>query len=207
MRTRAPVAYDRLGHGTLQCHRRAELREAPMVQSGHDLNPYVARYIGAELWSDGGRISLHLRSARRQAGRDRAERAGRAGDRGSCRHAVCARHGDNRGHAGMGGDPRGDGAATCKIAGIVCAGHRPPRYQQWGIGRRALSEHCCGCSTPPARGRTCWSSRDQWPRVPACGVRLACLVDVANAWHIVQIESPSRAPCHRGRQGLRGRSC
>src|SRR6266536_4499153 len=39
-----------------------------------------------------GRLSLHLRSARRQAARDRAERAGTPGDYGRCRLAVYAGH-------------------------------------------------------------------------------------------------------------------
>jgi hypothetical protein len=115
--------------------------------------------------------------------------------------------GDSRGQVGMGRDPRGDGGATCKIAGIVYAGRRPPRYQQCGMA----AVHCQSIvAAVPLHRR---EAAPAGPRaISGLASRhvvegLACLVDVANAWHILQIESPRRAPCHRGRQDLRGRSC
>src|SRR5829696_7271848 len=48
-------------------------------------------------------ISIHFRSAPRQAARDRAERAGTPGDDRSCRQAVHARHGGSPGPGGDGG--------------------------------------------------------------------------------------------------------
>jgi hypothetical protein len=61
----------------LQRQRRGELQSAQWSSRPTDSNPYIARYVSAELWSDGDRISLHFRSARRQAARDGAERRGR----------------------------------------------------------------------------------------------------------------------------------
>ena len=59
--------------------------------SPHRLEPWVAPIV-VELWSDGGRVSLRLPSARRRAARDGPKRAGTPSDGGSCRQAVCARH-------------------------------------------------------------------------------------------------------------------
>ena len=49
---------------------------------------------------DVGRISLHFRSARRQAARDGAEQAGTPSDDRGCQPAVCARHGRDRDQGG-----------------------------------------------------------------------------------------------------------
>jgi hypothetical protein len=57
------------------------------------LESLVACLIGTECWSSGGRDSLHLPFARRQAARDRLERAGTASDGRGRRQAVRARHG------------------------------------------------------------------------------------------------------------------
>jgi hypothetical protein len=60
--------------------------------------------VGVELWSDGGRDSLHLPSARRSAAQDGPERAGTPRAGRSCRQGVCARH-ERR--SGPGGDGQG----------------------------------------------------------------------------------------------------
>jgi hypothetical protein len=69
--------------------------------------------------------SLRLPSTRRQAARDRAERAGTPSDGRSCRPVVCARHERCSGTGRDEGDPRVTGAATCKIAGIAYTGSNP----------------------------------------------------------------------------------
>jgi hypothetical protein len=50
---------------------------------------------------------------------------GTPSDSGGCRQVFCARHGANRDQMGTGRDPRGDGAVTCKIAGIAYTGSNP----------------------------------------------------------------------------------
>jgi hypothetical protein len=70
-------------------------------------------------------ISLRLPSARRWAARDRAERAGTPGDDRSCRQLFMHVMAVVRDQAGMAGDSRGAGAATCKIAGIAYTGSNP----------------------------------------------------------------------------------
>jgi hypothetical protein len=70
-------------------------------------------------------ISLRLPSARRWAARDRAERAGTPGDGRSCRQLFMQVTAVVRDQAGMAGDLRGAGAATCKIAGIAYTGSNP----------------------------------------------------------------------------------
>src|SRR5215213_4010999 len=66
--------------------------------------------------------SLHFRSARRQAARDSAERAGTPGDGRSWRQAVRARHGRSPGPGGDGGGLAGSRRCDCKIAGIAYTG-------------------------------------------------------------------------------------
>jgi hypothetical protein len=67
-------------------------------------------------------ISLRLPSARRWAARNgqghrvTAEAVGRP---------FLQVTGDDRDQVGMGRDPRGDGGATCKIAGIAYTGSNP----------------------------------------------------------------------------------
>jgi hypothetical protein len=90
-----------------------------------DSNPYVARHIGAELGSDGGRVSLHLPSARHSAARDVAKRVGHRGTAEAAASLFVRVTSDNRDQVGTGGDPRGDGGATCKIAGIAYTDSNP----------------------------------------------------------------------------------
>jgi hypothetical protein len=70
-------------------------------------------------------ISLQLPSARRWAAQDGAIQAGTPSDGRSCRPVVCARQSNVRDQVGIGGDPRGDHGATCKIAGIAYTGSNP----------------------------------------------------------------------------------
>jgi hypothetical protein len=70
-------------------------------------------------------ISLQLPSARRWAAQDGAIQAGTPSAGRSCRPVVCAHQSNVRDQVGIGGDPRGDHGATCKIAGIAYTGSNP----------------------------------------------------------------------------------
>jgi hypothetical protein len=84
------------------------------------------RLFSPSLQGDGPyQLSLLLPSTRRQAARDGAERTGRPGTAQAIDRPFVHVTGDDRGQAGMGGDPRGAGGATCKIAGIAYTGSNP----------------------------------------------------------------------------------
>jgi hypothetical protein len=79
------------------------------------------------IWPSGGRISLHFRSCRRSAVRDRAERGGTPGDGwGRAAGCWCWSRPMIGPPVGMGGDRRGNAGAVCKIAGL-----RLPRFESW----------------------------------------------------------------------------
>jgi hypothetical protein len=83
--------------------------------------------VGIELYGQiAAGISLQLPSARGWAAQDRAIQAGTPSDGRSCRPVVCARQSNVRDQVGIGGDPRGDHGATCKIAGIGFPSTFPP---------------------------------------------------------------------------------
>jgi hypothetical protein len=78
--------------------------------------------------TDGGHaagISLLLSSARRSAARDGAKQAGIPSNGRSFRQAFVHATRDCWDQMGMRRGPRGDGAATCKIAGIAYTGSNP----------------------------------------------------------------------------------
>ena len=78
--------------------------------------------VGVDLWSDGSRDFPPLDARLRETGRNgwgrrvTAEAVGRP-----FAHVTS----DNRDQMGIGRDPRGEGGATCKIAGIAYTGSNP----------------------------------------------------------------------------------
>jgi hypothetical protein len=93
---------------------------------GRSLLGSAADHVGTELKARASAgLSLHLPSARRWAAQVGPVRAGTPGNGGSCRQAVCTRHGRLSGLVEDGRGPTRRRRATCKIAGIAYTGSNP----------------------------------------------------------------------------------
>ena len=97
-----------------------------MLQSAHRLEPYVARCMGAEPWSDGGQEfpSYFPPPDARPRGTGRYGQGRQVTAEAVGRPFVHVTS-DDRGQVGMGRALQGGGGATCKIAGIAYTGSNP----------------------------------------------------------------------------------